>query len=63
MAETNNNEIRTTCGGILKDPSRYPSAEYRGNLVYFCTKACLRAFEQDPDKFMAGEIEHPLDDE
>jgi YHS domain-containing protein len=29
--------------------------------VYFCTRACLRAFESDPDRFMAGEIEHPAD--
>lgn len=54
---------RTVCGGEIKDPSHYPSAEYRGERVYFCTRACLRAFEQNPDAFMAGEIEHPLDEE
>lgn len=51
----------TACGGKLKDPTNYPSAEYRGERVYFCTRACLRAFEQNPDAFMAGEVEHPLD--
>ncbi len=61
MAETN--EIKTVCGGVLKNPSNYPSAEYRGRRVYFCTNACLRAFEEAPDRFMAGEIEHPMDDD
>lgn len=54
---------KTACGGKLEDTSGYPSAVYQGEQVYFCTRACLRVFEQDPDSFMAGEIEHPLDDE
>ncbi len=53
----------TACGGILRDPENYPRAEYRGEQVYFCTRACLRAFEQSPDAFMAGEIEHPVGNE
>ncbi len=56
-------EFRTVCGGKLKDPQNYPSAMYEGQQVYFCTRACLRAFESDPEQFMAGEIEHPLDEE
>lgn len=52
----------TACGGFLKDAENYPSATYRGKRVYFCTNACLRAFEGDPDRFMAGEIEHPMDE-
>jgi len=56
-------EYKTACGGKLKDPSKYPSAEYRGERVYFCTRACLRAFEQSPDAFMAREVEHPIHDE
>jgi len=55
-------ELVTACGGRLKDPANYPQAVYHGKRVYFCTTACLRAFEQDPDRFMAGEIEHPDDD-
>ncbi|HBG74749.1 MAG: hypothetical protein A2X25_11990 [Chloroflexi bacterium GWB2_49_20] len=53
----------TTCGGKIKDPECYPSAIFRGERVFFCTQACLRAFESDPERFMAGEIEHPLDEE
>jgi YHS domain-containing protein len=49
------------CGGKLTNPEKYPSAIYRGKRVYFCTRACLRVFESDPDRFMAGEIEHPTD--
>ena len=53
----------TACGGTLRDPENYPYADYRGKRVYFCTRGCLRAFEQDPDAFMAGEIEHPEGDD
>lgn len=63
MTESNTIEVRTACGGVIKEPSKYPSADYRGERVYFCTNACLRAFEQAPDQFMAGEIEHPLEDD
>ncbi|MCL4273118.1 MAG: hypothetical protein KJZ77_04545 [Anaerolineales bacterium] len=50
----------TACGGQIKDPSMYPSAEHRGEIVFFCTQACLDAFLLDPDPFMAGEVEHPV---
>jgi YHS domain-containing protein len=52
---------QTACGGALNDAEGYPSAVYRGKRIYFCTQACLGAFEQNPDPFMAGEIEHPSD--
>jgi YHS domain-containing protein len=50
---------RTACGGEVDNPGELPSAIYRGERVYFCMRACLRVFQQDPDAFMAGEIEHP----
>ena len=52
---------KTACGGKLNDTAGYPSALYQGERIYFCTRACLRVFEQDPDPFMAGEVAHPLD--
>ncbi len=55
--------IRTACDGILKDPAGYPTALYHGKVVYFCTRACRRVFEADPDRFMAGEIEHPTQED
>jgi len=54
---------KTICGGSLSEPSKYPSAVYENETIYFCTRACLRVFEENPDAFIAGEIEHPLDDE
>ena len=56
-------ECKTACGGKIKDTSKFPSVEYQGKRVYFCTRACLRVFEQDPDPFMAGEVEHPLEED
>jgi SAM-dependent methyltransferase len=50
---------QTVCGGKIKDPSRYPSAEYKGKMIFFCTEACRQAFYGAPNRFMAGEIEHP----
>lgn len=56
-------EVFAACGGRLDHPERYPSALYHGEQVYFCTKACLKAFEKEPDRFMAGETEHPTNEE
>jgi YHS domain-containing protein len=61
--EPNKSEAVTACGGKIAEPERYPSAIHRGQRVYFCTQACLRVFQIDPDRFMAGEIEHPTDKE
>ena len=62
-APSNESQIRTVCGGKISDPDHYPSALYRGQRVAFCTRACLRAFESDPDSFIAGEIEHPAEED
>ncbi len=61
--DDNTPQYKTACGGKLKDPRNYPNAIYRGERIFFCTRACLRAFERDPDPFMAGEIEHPIHEE
>ena len=66
MTQTTSTQLtayKTACGGKLKDPTNYPNAMYRGERVYFCTRACLRAFESDPDRFVAGEIEHPTEED
>ena len=62
-ATTPSPEYKTACGGKIKDPTNYLSAIYRGQRLYFCTRACHRVFEKDPDAFMAGEVEHPLEEE
>ncbi len=61
MSDNNPPKVITVCGGKINDPEAYPSAIYQRERVYFCTEGCLRAFEQDPDRFLAGEIEHPED--
>jgi YHS domain-containing protein len=56
-------EYRTACGGTIKDPTKYPSADYQGESIYFCTHACLRVFKEDPDAFMTGDVEHPTEED
>lgn len=53
--------VLTVCGGKLKEPENYPSAIFHGERIYFCTPACLAAFVSDPERFIAGKIEHPED--
>jgi YHS domain-containing protein len=52
-------EILTVCGGKIENPEKYPSTVFHGERVYFCTESCLEVFESDPERFMAGEIDHP----
>ena len=54
---------RTACGGVLTNTAGYPSALYQGRVVYFCLRACLRAFEANPDRFIAGRVDHPTHEE
>lgn len=56
-------EQKSVCGGVIRDLERYPSAIYKGIRVYFCTRPCLRAYEQAPDAFMRGEVEHPTEED
>lgn len=53
----------TACGGKLNDVRYRPSVDYRGRRVWFCRRACLRTYETDPDRFMAGHIPHPLEED
>ena len=53
---------KTACDGLLDHPESFPRAIYRDERIYFCTMACLRVFGQNPDAFMAGEIEHPAEE-
>jgi YHS domain-containing protein len=63
MPPSQANQTLSVCGERLNYPPRYPCAFYRGQRVYFCKKSCLKAFEQDRDRFMAGEISHPTDED
>jgi len=63
--EQNENEtvIKSICGGVLTEPEKYPSALYEGKHLYFCTRACLRVFQQNPQAFLDGEVEHPFEED
>ena len=63
MTEQNTITVKTVCGGDIHEPALYPSAQYKGEKVYFCAAHCLKAFQTDPDRFMAGEIPHNLGEE
>ena len=63
MEKNTEQNVKTQCGGILTEPEKYPIADYQGQRVYFCTRACLRVFLENPDGFMAGKVEHPLDED
>jgi len=43
----------TLCGRIFlnTDPRYFPSAQYHGRTIYFCTDSCLGAFRADPERF------------
>jgi YHS domain-containing protein len=42
----------TLCRRVVHaDPAYFPRAEYRGQMIYLCTDACLGAFLADPDVF------------
>ncbi|MBM3151072.1 MAG: YHS domain-containing protein [Chloroflexi bacterium] len=42
----------TSCGRVTSgDPQYYPHIEYQGQVIYFCTEACLEAFRRDPQRF------------
>lgn len=63
QTQTTQQVFKTACGGTIQDPSSYPSAMFNGERVYFCTTACLKAFQRMPEEFMAGEVEHPLEED
>jgi hypothetical protein len=66
QSDMSNNVVepaKTACGGKLKNTDDYASAIYVSEQIYFCTQARFRVFTEYPDDFMAGKIEHPLDND
>jgi YHS domain-containing protein len=53
----------TVCGGLLDPNVPTIEAEYNGQTYLFCTRGCLRAFWSNPEDFLAGMIEHPIDED
>jgi YHS domain-containing protein len=46
-------KFHTVCRRVLlnTDPQYFPSAQYHGRKIYFCTESCLNAFLADPEPF------------
>jgi hypothetical protein len=53
IAETSDNtRFHTVCKRVFRaNPYYFPSAEYHGKIIYFCTETCLEAFLADPERF------------
>jgi len=47
--------IDPVCKMEVKESEAAATSEYRGNKYYFCAAGCKKAFDQDPEKYLAGE--------
>jgi Cu+-exporting ATPase len=46
--------VRDVVCGMSVEESRAPAkSEYRGTTYYFCSKSCKKAFDQNPEKYLA----------
>ncbi len=43
------------CGTRVEPSQAAAQAEHDGRAYYFCSEACRRAFEEDPEAFVGGE--------
>ncbi|MBB5253549.1 YHS domain-containing protein [Sulfurisphaera ohwakuensis] len=43
--------IDPVCGMEVNESSQYKTM-YKGKIYYFCSSACKRAFEKDPEKYL-----------
>lgn len=44
-------ETDPVCGAKLSPFRAAGQVEYRGKTFYFCSKACQKIFEEDPEKY------------
>ena len=52
MATDPTSKLPMVCGRNTQgDPRYFPSAEYKGMVIYFCTESCRNAFLADPEHF------------
>ncbi len=43
------------CGMDVDEKTAAGQSEYKGQTYYFCSLGCKKAFDKEPDKFVAGE--------
>lgn len=45
----------TVCHRTLTgDPVSFPTADFHGKTIYFCTETCLSVFLSDPERFYSA---------
>ena len=47
--------IDQVCKMEVEESKAAATSEYKGKKYYFCSVGCKRAFDQDPEKYLAGE--------
>jgi YHS domain-containing protein len=49
--------IDPVCKMEVEEDKAPATSEYKGKKYYFCAPGCKQTFEQDPEKYIAGEKE------
>lgn len=47
--------IDPVCGMEVNDETAAGKSEYRGEIYYFCSPGCKRAFDQNPEQYVSGQ--------
>jgi YHS domain-containing protein len=47
--------IDPICHMEVKESEAVATSEYKGKTYYFCAVGCKKAFDQDPEKYLADE--------
>lgn len=58
MSDHNPKEIKTVCGGMIRNPEDHPTTIYLGERIYFCAESCLEAFQEDPEGYIESTQDH-----
>lgn len=46
--------------GMSVDPKTALKSEYQGQTYYFCSPGCKKAFDKEPQKYVAMKNEHSM---
>ena len=47
--------IDPVCKMEVEETKAAPASQYEGKEYYFCAVGCKKAFDEDPEKYLAGE--------
>ena len=47
--------IDTVCKMKVEESEATATSDYKGKKYYFCSVGCKKAFDQDPEKYLAEE--------